>query len=360
MNLEQLRAAQPQRVDEAAGKFDRVAERLEDLQAAARAQVDAPLAAGEWQGPAQQQAVTVSEARKRAVDLAAGQIRAAGQALREFADGLRRAQQMVGQGEAILADHGLGGYGRAGDPPMPTDPREQSRLNDASADASALWSRATSEATAADEACAKRLYEAAGLDVYGDAADTVKPIDIVTGLVFGASKEFSTYASRHWMLEVPGYFRNGDPSDYVPHKTRPDVRTRGMWKGRARWLGRGGNALGFVLAGTGQWLSDKQQHPDMATDRRIGRAVGQGVTVGGAAMVGAAIGTAIFPGGGTLVGAVAGGLFGAAVGIGAGELMDAVNDPWVEAFGDAGDATGDWLSDQAGDAGEVLEDLTPW
>jgi uncharacterized protein YukE len=122
----------------------------------------------------------------------------------------------------------------------------------------------------------------------------------------------------------------------------------GAWKKAGRWAGRTGGPLAIGAAGVGQYLSDEREHPKMPQDRRIGRVIGQGLTVGGAALAGGLLGGPV----GLAAGGIVGGIFGdgagagpgAAIGGAVGEvggsiaaaaIVDKFNDSTVETFGDA-------------------------
>jgi uncharacterized protein YukE len=77
----------------------------------------------------------------------------------------------------------------------------------------------------------------------------------------------------------------------------------GGWKAAGKWAGRAGGPLAIGAAGVGQYLSDEQKHPKMPQDRRIGRAGGQAITVGGAAIAGGFVGAAVGLAAGTVLGA---------------------------------------------------------
>lgn len=114
----------------------------------------------------------------------------------------------------------------------------------------------------------------------------------------------------------------------------------------AKW---GGYSLAISATGLGQYLKDEAKPGDMPLDRQISRAVGQAITVGGAAIVGGfagsklgaagggALGAVVGDGGGAVPGIIAGNVVGGLGGaIGAAKLVDHVNDSTVAAFGDAG------------------------
>lgn len=103
--------------------------------------------------------------------------------------------------------------------------------------------------------------------------------------------------------------------------------------GEAGKVARGsGVALPFVAAGVGQYLKDENAHPHMGQDRRVARAVGQGLMTGGASVGGASIGLALGRYGGPVT-AVAGAVAG---GIGAGALVEKFAGAAVDGFGEAG------------------------
>ncbi|MGH3423101.1 MAG: hypothetical protein ACRDO8_00150 [Nocardioidaceae bacterium] len=200
-----------------------------------------------------------------------------------------------------------------------------------------------------------------------------QPNTVITGTLFGTAENLAKYASNSWMKTVPGHWRKpptwvrahsrGTPSggttkvrgyyrggEWTPSQAAPDTAARAKY---AKWgsrFGKAGTVASFALAGWGEWESSAGR----PTDERVGRTVGQSLTVGGASALGgwggaaggAAIGTAICPGVGTVVGGIVGGVIGSGV---AGGVVDYFNDDVVDAFGDAGD----W-------AGDKWDDLTPW
>jgi hypothetical protein len=122
----------------------------------------------------------------------------------------------------------------------------------------------------------------------------------------------------------------------------------GGWKAAGKYAGWAAYPLAVGASGLGQYLKDEHNHPGMPLDRRIGRAIGQSVTVGGAAIVGGQIGQTLGLAGGSGAGAVfgdgAGAAPGAAIGgfvgslagaIAGAKVVDRYNDSTVEAFGDA-------------------------
>jgi hypothetical protein len=121
----------------------------------------------------------------------------------------------------------------------------------------------------------------------------------------------------------------------------------GGWKAVGKVVRRAAGPLAAVSSGLGQYLEDEHEHPKMPLDRRIGRAIGQAVTVGGAAVVGGFVGNKIGTAGGTVVGGVFGDGVGAAPGaavggfvgevagsVAASTVVDHYNDSTVDAFGD--------------------------
>jgi len=140
-------------------------------------------------------------------------------------------------------------------------------------------------------------------------------------------------------------------------RIRPSsAATAARWARVGRALPFAGAAIGIGSAGIDQYRSDAN-NPNLTQTDRVGRAVGVGTYVGGAAAGGAAIGTFFFPGVGTLGGA--------AIGAGAGLLFGAAAasiDPLKELSADAGQAVangvedaGDWAGDQV----KKLPDLNP-
>lgn len=96
-----------------------------------------------------------------------------------------------------------------------------------------------------------------------------------------------------------------------------------------------GRVAGGLGAGAGQLLRDADD-PRYSDAERAGRAIGQGVTVGGAAAAGALLGSVV-PGAGTIIGALAGAVVGMTAGYLAADAADRVNDDIVDGFGEAFD-----------------------
>jgi uncharacterized protein YukE len=96
-----------------------------------------------------------------------------------------------------------------------------------------------------------------------------------------------------------------------------------------------GRVTGGLGAGAGQLLRDAD-NPRYSDAERVGRAVGQGLTVGGAAAAGALLGSVV-PGAGTILGALAGTVVGMTAGYLAADAVDRVNDDIVDDVGEAFD-----------------------
>lgn len=147
------------------------------------------------------------------------------------------------------------------------------------------------------------------------------------------------------------------------------IYIRSSWSTVAKFAGRAGIATAFLTSGTVQWFKDEQAYPKMETDEQVARALGQSVTVGGAAVAGGAIGGAV----GGSVGFLLGGPFGAVGGFVIGSVVgstvastvvDQFNDSTVRAIGKAGDAVGDWTARTADDVAEwgqeTFDDVQKW
>jgi hypothetical protein len=115
-----------------------------------------------------------------------------------------------------------------------------------------------------------------------------------------------------------------------------------------------GGVLAAASAGIDQWREDSGD-PDLTTTDRVGRSVGVGAYVGGAAVAGAAIGTFICPVGGTAVGAAAGAVGGLVFGAAASSITPAKH---------AAAAVGQWTANRVEDVGHgvksVLDDINPF
>jgi hypothetical protein len=149
------------------------------------------------------------------------------------------------------------------------------------------------------------------------------------------------------------------------------------WSKAAKY-GKAGKAIPFVggaisvgSAGWDQWRDDAS-NPNLTTTDRVGRSVGVGTYVGGAAIAGATVGS-IVPVGGTAVGLVVG----AGVGLTVGAVATSIT-PVKNAAADAGqwtanaavdsynfveggvsDAAG-WADDRIDDIGDAIPDLNPF
>jgi uncharacterized protein YukE len=112
----------------------------------------------------------------------------------------------------------------------------------------------------------------------------------------------------------------------------------------AKWAG---TVAAPALSGLGQAVEDAS-NPYYSTGERVGRVLGQGVSVGGAALAGGVAGAAvgsIVPGPGTAVGAVVGAAGATVMAYFGSDWMDEHNDAIVDLAGEAGDGLGDGVQD---------------
>lgn len=186
--------------------------------------------------------------------------------------------------------------------------------------------------------------------------NAIKGTSIATSVTLGSARAFERYQGANATKWINAWRARRGGELVRTTLEVPDRAAEARLNRVAQRIRYGSWALSPVFAGAGQVAADSAD-PSLTGAQRTGRAIGQGLSVGGASIVGSiaagALAGSVLPGPGTVVGALGGLAAGVAGSLIAGGAMDAVNDGFVEGFGNAAQS----ISDTAGSA---LDKITPW